>query len=207
MFKRSKRHPLSDWDWWQVLALSLVVFGVWGALFGFLPPVSIATIRLGLLFSVPVIIAAMWSWWTYNWWARLATPGLWTILILAIAARAWMLVMGVTWIWLVPILSAYLLAWAMPALNPRASAILWREQMTPQTRVGRVIMGLTLAIGPSAGVIGASVGIFGSRFSETESVILVMAVLASAVAIGFAFAISFQFWPERPWAKNTITEK
>ncbi|MGH2621927.1 MAG: hypothetical protein ACRDHG_15350 [Anaerolineales bacterium] len=202
MLKRTKRHPLARWAWWQMLALSAVGFGFLGATFGFFPPISISVIRLGLLSSVPVIIAAMWSWWTYSWWARLSVQALVTLQFLAIAARCWTLVIGISWVWLVPILSAYLLAWALPALNPRLSAILWREQWTPQTRVGRALLGLALAIGPSAGVLGASFGMFGNRFGETSIVVAVMAALSSSVAIGFAFAISYQLWPERPWTKD-----
>jgi len=71
--------------------------------------------------------------------------------------------------------------------------------------VGRAVLGLALAVGPSAGVIGASVGMFGSRFGETDSVILVIAALSSAVAIGFAFAFAYQVWPDRPWVKRTGT--
>ncbi len=207
MFRRTKRHGLAHWAWWQVLAISLLGFAPFGALPGFLPPISISVIRLGLLSAIPVVIAVMWSWWTYNWWARLAAPALWTILILATATRAWFLLIGITWIWMVPILSAYLLAWATPALNPRVSAVLWREQVAPQTRVGRALLVLALAIGPSAGVIGASVGLFGSRFGETEAVILAIAALSSAVAIGFAFAIAYQLWPERPWGQNNAGDK
>jgi len=202
MLRRTKRHPLAHWAWWQVVLAFTFAFGLFGTLPGFLPPISISAMRIGWALAILIGLAAMWSWWNFNWWARLAGTALWTIQILATAARAWILLIGVTWIWMVPILSAYLLAWAMPVLNPRASAILWREQMTPQTRVGRIVLGLALAIGPSAGVIGASVGMFGSRFVETNSVILVMAALSSAVAIGFAFAISYQLWPVRPWAKD-----
>jgi len=205
--KRAKRRPASSWPWWKVVPLTVVVFGFFGAMLGFLPPVSSATIRLGLLLSVPVIIAVLWSWWTYNWWARLAAVGLWTLQFLAIAMRGWSIVLGFTWLWLAPILSAYILAWAMPALNPRLSAILWGEQVAPRTRVGRTVLGLALAVGPSAGVIGASVGMFGSRFGGTDMVILAIAALSSAVAIGFAFAFAYQVWPDRPWATQAASSK
>ncbi len=182
-------------------------FGLSGAMLGFFPPVSVPLIRLGLLFSIPAIVAAMLSWWSFSWWSRMAGAALWTLQIFAIAIRGWILVMGITWIWLVPISSAYLLAWAMPALNPRLSGILWREQTAPQTRTGRTLLGLSLAIGPSAGVLGASLGLFGGRFGETATVVAVGAALASFAAISIAFAISFQFWPERPWAQKPATKQ
>ncbi len=207
MFKRTKIHPNANWAWWQILAASTIGLGLFGAMPGLLPPISVPVVRLGLIFAVPAIFAAMLNWWSYNWWSRISLVAVWSLLILATAARAWFLLIGITWVWLLPILLAYLLAWAMPAINPRVSAILWREQTTPQTRVGRIVLVIALAIGPSAGVIGASLGMFGSRFGETESVILAIAVLMTAVAIGFAFAFGYQLWPERPWAKNTVTDK
>jgi len=203
--KRNKRHPLARWSWWKMLALLAFAFGLPGAMLGFFPPVSFPLIRLGLLFSVPGIFATMLYWWNFSWWARLAGAALWTLEIFAIAIRGWILVMGTTWIWVVPISSAYVLAWALPALNPRLSKILWREQWTPQTRLGRALLGLALAIGPSAGVLGASLGLFGGRFGETATVVAVGAALASFAAISIAFALSYQIWPERPWAKKTAT--
>ncbi len=207
MFRRTKRHGLAHWAWWQVLALTVFVSGFLGAMLGFFPPVSLPAMRIGLLLAVPTTIAALWNWWTYHWWARLVAQGLLTVQILAIAMRGWMLVLGVTWIWLVPILSAYLLAWAMPALNPRFAAILWREQWTPETQVGKAVLALALVIGPSAGVLGAAFGMFGGRAGEINAVIAVGAALSSMGAIGFAFAVAYQLWPERPWAKNTVTDK
>ena len=207
MIRRSKRHGLARWAWWRVLALAIFGFAPFGALLGYLPPISVSLARAGMVLSVLAILAVMWSWWTYSWWARLAAPAIWTMQILAIGARGWTLVIGMSWVWLVPILSAYLLAWVMPAINPHQSDMIWREQTTPQTRTGRALLGLALGIGPSAGVLGASIGMFGSRFGEKESVLLAIAALSSAVAIGIAFAISYQLWPERPWAKDTASHR
>ncbi len=184
------------------MPVSVLVFGAFGALFGLIPPISMTAVRFGLLLSVPVILASLWSWWTYSWWARLASAGLWTIQFLAIAARAWELILGITWISAGPILIAYLLAWTMPILKPRISAFLWREQTAPQTRGGRTLLGLALAIGPSAGVLGAAVGLFGSRSGNLEATLAFAATIFSIAAIGFAFAISYQLWPDRPWASN-----
>jgi len=206
MFKRSQRHPNSHWAWWQALAASLFVFGLFGALPGFLPPISISAMKLGWFIGVPAVLAGVWSWWNFNWWPRIAFGVLLTLQILLAASRAWFLLIGITWVWLLPILLAYLLAWALPAIKPRVSAILWREQTAPQTRVGQIILVIALAIGPSAGVIGASLGMFGNRFGETDTVILVAAALMTSVAIGFAFAFAHQLWPDRPWAQKPVRE-
>lgn len=203
MFKRSKKHPMSDWSWWQVLLGTSFAFGLFGAMPGFLPPISADLMRLGVLLSFPIVISAIWNWWTYNWWARLAVSSLWTVQLLAIVARAWSLVMGVNLIWIVPVGSAYLLAWVLPLFKPQLSEFLWWEQVAPQTRLGRTILALALGIGPSAGVLGAAFGMFGNRFGEREAALAVGGALASFVAISVAFGISYQLWPERPWARES----
>ncbi len=207
MPSKSMRRRASNWPLWKVLLASLVGFGVLGLLPGLMPPISIPTIRLGLLWLVATTAVCVWAWATYNWWARVATAALLSIQWLVIAARSWLLVVASPWMLLVPVLLAYLLAWALPALDPRLSVILWREQTAPQTRIGRALLVLALAVGPSAGVIGASLGMFGSRFGESESVLLAMVVLSSAVGFGFAFAASYQIWPERPWANDTEPQR
>lgn len=202
MLKGSKQHSLAHWSWWQVLAAYSFAFGVFGVLPGLMPPVSPLMIRLGLLFAAMVVAAALWAWSTFNWWARLAVSGLWTVQVLIIVARVWSLVIGVTWIWMVPIFSAYLLAWVLPLLKPRLSAILWREQIAPQTRLGRTILILALGIGPSAGVLGAAAGMFGNRFGERGAVLAVIGALGSFVAISAALAFSHQLWLIRPGARE-----
>lgn len=70
----------------------------------------------------------------------------------------------------------------------------------PQTRVGRFILGASLSLAPVAGVLGASAGMFGSRFGELGLTYLIGGILSSVTAPGIAFAIAYQVWPARPWA-------
>ena len=84
------------------------------------------------------------------------------------------------------------LAWIFPALKPTLSSFLWREQTAPQTRLGQALLTTVITIVPVAGVLGASIGMYGSRFGETTFVLLVAASLGSVVSIGFAFAAAYQ---------------
>lgn len=106
------------------------------------------------------------------------------------------------WVWLVPILAAYLLAWMLPALKPRLSALLWQEQMAPETRIGRAVLAISLSLAPVAGVLGASMGMFASRLGEISASLIIGGTLMTMSSIGFAFAAAYQLWPERPWATD-----
>lgn len=202
MLKRSKRHPIAHWRWWQTIAGAVFVYGGFAVLLAFFPSFSTTALKVGIGLAIPAMLAAVWNWWTYHWWARLTLAILWTLQFLSIAARAWAGAIPVAWVWLAPILSAYLLAWMLPALKPTLSSFLWREQTAPQTRFGRAFMTVMITLAPVAGVLGASIGMFGSRFGETTFVLLVGASLGSMVSIGFAFTAAYQLWPERPWAKD-----
>jgi len=146
-----------------------VVEGIWGVCvfaFGtlalvvwyFPPPPSDPALRLGLGLALVSTGAAMWSWKTYNWWARVAGAGAWTLMFLAIAARSWAFLLPSAWPWAPPVLIGYSLAWALPALAPRLSGFLRRDQTTPRTRLGRILLALGLGIAPVAGALGAIAG-------------------------------------------------
>ncbi|NIS82044.1 MAG: hypothetical protein GTO14_17975 [Anaerolineales bacterium] len=206
MSKQPKKHPYAHWRWWQAIGIALFSFGGFGILVGILPPFSSTALKIGLVLAAVATIAAVWNWRSYNWWSRLTVGGLWTLQIMAIAARAFAESLPNLWLWFVPTIGAYLLAWSLPALRPAISSLLWREQTAPQTRWGRAFLGLMIALAPVAGVLGASFGMYGSRFEEIKLTLIALASLASITAIGIAFALAYQLWPERPWAKNEAKE-
>lgn len=180
--------------------LSAFAFGLLGILPGFLPPISPEIIRLGAFGALLAVLVSLLNWRSYTWWARLALGVIMTLQFLAIASRSWWILVGFQWIWVAPMFLAYLVAWLLPLLRPRISDVLWREQTAPQTRIGRTILAIALGIGPSAGVIGASLGMFGYRTDGLRGVLLAGGAICSLVSIGFAFALGYQLWPERPWA-------
>lgn len=198
--RRSTRRMNADWAWWKMLAASIVGFGFFGALIGLIPPPSMKGLLVGLSLALLAVLAAMWSWKTYSWWARVLTGILFTLEILALAARCWNMLLPNPWLWAPFIGVAYITAWLLPAVVPAFSAVFWREQIAPQTRAGRFILGVSLGLVPVVGVLGASVGMFSSRFGELAVTYLVIAILGSVTAPGLAFAFAYQVWPDRPWA-------
>lgn len=204
---KTTKHPNADWPWWKILPAGLIGMAGFGVLIGFLPYYSLSAMMIGLSLAFLGLAAGLWSWKTWNWWARLIGGGIWSLQVLAIAARAWEVLLRNHWFWMTPILFAYFLAWFLPALHSGFSEFLWREQTTPQTKVGRVLLGLMISIAPTAGTIGASVGMYSSRFGELSMGYITLGGLCSVGAIIIAFAISYQIWPDRPWAALETQDK
>jgi len=181
--------------------MALFSLGGFGAVLAFIPPYSPNAMKVAVGLTVVGTVAAVWGISKANWWAVIVFLNSWFLLILGFAIRAWAVIIPQVWVWLVPLVAAYLIAWILPAINPKLSARLLREQFAPETRWGRGCLTLFLVVGPAAGALGASVGMYGSRFGQGNTVMLVMAVLSSAVAVGFAQAAAQQVWPRRPWAQ------
>jgi len=198
------RRPRSpSWPWWQAALLLPFGLGIFGALLAVVPTYSPSALLAAVGATLIGTIAGAWGITKANWWAGVVFFNSWLLLILGLAIRAWASLIPQVWVWLVPLVAAYLLAWALPAISPKLSARLLREQFAPETRWGRGCLTLFLVVGPAAGALGASVGMYGTRFGQSSAVMLVMAVLGSAVGVGFAQAFAQQVWPKRPWAQAT----
>lgn len=205
--KRIKKHPNAHWHWWQILGASIFAYGVSGSVIGLLPPFSVAGLLLGLALAVVAVVAALWSWWNYEWWARFIVTGIWTLMFFAMTARAWTAIVPSLGLWLVPFVITYLLSWALPIISPSLSEFLWREQTTPQTKLGRFLLAAGLSLAPVAGTLGAIIGMFGSRFGELSGTLLIIAILGSIATVIITFSVSYQLWPERPWAIAKTKER
>jgi len=202
MQRRLDQPSSSTWPWWKAAAIALFTLGGFGAVLTVIPPYSSSAMKVAIGLTLVGTVGAVWGISKANWWGGIVLLNSWFLLILGFAIRAWALVIPQVWIWLVPLVAAYLLAWALPAISPKLSARLLREQFAPETRWGRGCLTLFLVVGPAAGTLGASVGMYGSRFGQGNAVMLVIAVLSSAVAVGFAQAAAEQVWPRRPWAQT-----
>ncbi|MGQ9561850.1 MAG: hypothetical protein ACUVWA_15270 [Candidatus Oleimicrobiaceae bacterium] len=196
MTRRRKRRgplPIHRWPLWK----KVVVLGpgslVWSSVPLLIPPyVPEWTLGVTITLFLSMFGAILWAHFRDNILARsirvfAGYPGVFTLM----ASRAWLAALPIGWTWLLPLWGAVVLAALLPFVAPDISETLWREQTTPRTRVGKAFMAFLLAIGPSAGTLGAAWGMYGLRFLGEEPTMLGMAVLGSALAVGGGFIASY----------------
>lgn len=188
-------HPLARWPLWKASAVAMFSFGLFGLVIGFFPGYSPVALSAGATLAALGVGASLWNWKTFSWHARFLTAVAWSLMLLLIAARSWMTLVTPPWLVAVPLVGVYLLSWALPIVAPATADFLWREQTTPETRVGRVILGLTVGVAPMAAALGASIGMFGHRLGDRDLVVLVAGILGLIATYAVSFAFSFQLRP------------
>ncbi len=202
---KSQKHPHADWPFWKILGAGLLGFGGFGLIIIILPPQNLMSIIFGSVTGLVGILVGIWNWKVYNWASKFTVSTLWSMQTLSIGIRAW--VYALPTIWLYPMIGGYLFAWTLPALYPEISKVLWREQTAPETRLGKILLGLSISLAPVAGALGANLGMFTSRFQGLNGLYLVVGPLFIILSIGFAFAFAYQLWPDRPWAGSRTETK
>lgn len=176
-----------DWPLWKVIIIAPFIYGIFSLLFLIVPPVFAEyAILLALFFSLAGTVTLMWGHFSRSNWPEVLGTFIFTLQLLTFASRAWVAAIPITWVWHLPLYVVFLLAWALPLISSRFSGIVGNEINSPKTRFGRGVMALFLGLGPSAGFIGASIGIYGSRFRDGQMVWLIGAILGSFLAIVWA---------------------
>ena len=199
MMKIYQTHPNADWPWWKITGAGLLGFGTFALIIIFMPPRMFCSEVIGItsiIFAIPI---AIWNWKVYSKASRKTLTALLSIQILIIGFRSWNQVYS--HFWLYPMTGAYILAWFLPAIDPALSKLLWREQTAPKTKLGRLILGLSLSLVPVAGVLGSSIGMFRSRFEGITGMYLIAGPLSFVTAIAIAIS-SYQIWSDHPSAKQ-----
>jgi hypothetical protein len=193
--KGSGRLPFHDWPLWKAVGGSLLLYLCLSALVVLMPPPpSPAIIAIAFLLSATGVVAANWGRLGNARASQVTALFVLTLFFLLIAIRLWDFVLPLSWVWVAPLVAAFILAWVLPRLDSSMSTFLFREQHSPRTRLGRLVLTLALAIGPAAGVLGASVGLSSSRFGDQDLVFVVMAALTTVIAVGWSQSMAHQLF-------------
>jgi hypothetical protein len=198
-------HPLAAWPWWRVLALSVGSFGFFGLIVAFFPDFSPLAATLGAILVAGGIAASMWNWMTYDWWARVLTAEIWSLMLVVLSYRSLGELIQPSWLVAGLVVLPLAMAWLLPGKAPRVSAFLWREQTTPQTTIGRWLLVVCVALVPLVGILGVSFGMAGSRFGKQDIMLAAAGSIGLLAAWVVSFATAYQLWPSRPWARNRGT--
>ena len=206
---------MAGWPLWKAVGMGIVLYGLMASFLAvafLLPPmISHRATLIALSFSVlPVgVLFSVWSWRSFTYYPRLGGSLIVASVVLAVGIRSWVAILAGSWAWLVVgiLVIAFAVAWAMPAISGSLSETLWREQIAPQTRLGRSVMKWALAVGlGGGGALGAGLGLSFSRAGDYGTVHLLIAILSSVIAVFLGQSLSQQLWPDRPWAKGTGAE-
>lgn len=205
-----KPPPASTWPLWKVVVLGLAGYG---PMAGFLyassrlpPPLDAgASAAISILIAVLGVCFSVWSAKAPGWPPRLGGGILIAFLFLGVGLRFWAMVASGPWLWLVVLLfiALFVLAWFLPAVSSSLSARLWREQVAPESQIGRKISRLLLALGlGGAGVVGASSGMALARTGGAGIAYLLVALGMSILGVLIAQGFAHQLWPSTPWGEK-----
>jgi hypothetical protein len=199
--------PAENMPLWKVL--SLVIFSEGGlvAMLTFFPtgyhPIAFA---VGIILLIIALITAIYIPRTRDWRVVIIFQNTWPILFFAIGVRALISQLSHGWIWIILLLICYILAWLIPAITPKLSALLWREQTNPQTRLGTGCIGIITRFSAPIMGLGPLAGMYLSRYGYGDIAMMLVGTLLCPSAIAMAQILSHQLWNKRPWVQQEGSE-
>lgn len=191
--------PVENWSLWKLILVPFVVLGIWASMSIFIPYFSPLAFFIGLLLTIAGVVGFILVSRGKRRMGQILFGNAIFLIMLVIAARAWLLIVGnvALWaLWMTLLLGAYLLAWALPSLNPKLSALLWREQYNPETNVGKAVLGISAKFLPIASTSGVLFGMYATRDGHDNLVLLFVGIAFSLLSIGLAQVASHNFWQE-----------
>ncbi len=198
--------PAEDWPLWKFVGLWFISQGSFAAMLTFIPNYHPIALTLGIILAATGLIAAIYAVRARDWRALVVAQNTWPLLIFAIGARSLINQLSNGWIWISLLLACYILAWLIPVLDPKLSALLWREQTKPETRLGKGCMGFFIKFSPTIMALGPISGIYLSRHGYRNVGLFIIGILFCPLAIVMGQLISHQIWPKRPWAQQEESE-
>ena len=191
--------PVESWSLWKVILVPFVVYGIWASLSIFIPYFTPPACFIGLLLTMAGVAGFILVSRGQRRTGQIIFYHAFFLIMLVIAARAWLVIIGnvALWaLWMTLLMGIYLLAWALPSLDPKLSALLWREQYTPETEVGKAVLRFSAKFLPIAGASGAIFGMYPTREGYDNLAFLFVGIAFSLLSIGLSQVAAHTFWKE-----------
>jgi len=198
--------PAESMPLWKVLGLYIFSYGAFATMLTFIPYYHPIALVIGIILFITGLIAFICIRQTSDWRAVVVVQNTWPLLIFAMGARSLISQLSNGWIWVSLLLACYILAWLIPVLDPKLSALLWIEQTAPETRLGKGCMRVFIKFSPTIIALGPISGIYLSRHGYRNVGLLVFGIGMCLLAIILGQLISHQIWPKRPWAQQDESE-
>ncbi len=199
--------PARKMPLWKILALSLFVLGGIGLLEAIFPPgpttTSVVTaISLTFLGTCGMVLTAR----TRFLWGREISFNAWLLLLFASGLRMIDWVSPISTGWVLLLLALYALAWFLPYIDSRISAVILREQMTPRSKAGKIYLQVVRRVIVPLSGAGVLMGLYSSHRGRGDYVMLSVGILTILGMLIGAQAISHRIW-EQKQATKTSTEE
>lgn len=194
-----KQLPVENWGLLKLIFIPSAFFGIWMLIIIFLPYYSPGVLPIGLILTMIGVLGAIMIGRGHRRIGQIALGNGLLLFMLSLSAKAWFVILGkfIPWvIWTIVILLVYILAWMLPRYNPKLSEFLFREQYTPETKIGKLVLDASAKFLPIAGASGALFGMYSSRDGNDNLVMLFIAISFCLVSIALAQLTAHQFWME-----------
>ncbi len=205
-----KTLPVENWGWIKLIFFPSLLFGAWSALAVFTPHYSLPALIIGVILSLEGVTGFVLVSKGCRRAGHLAFSNALFLIFLTISGRSWRVVIGndLLWgIWMIVLMGMYILAWFLPSLNLDLSAFLWREQYTPETRIGKAFLNISARFLPISGAAGALFGMYATRSGHDYLGMLFMGVVFALLSIALAQLSAHQFWREDHILDDTAGEE
>jgi hypothetical protein len=194
-----RKIPAENMSLWKLVILTYAVLAPWVVIATLIPRYSQFVLILGISLSTIGAIGAALVKKRHTRKGHIALGNGLFLLFLIIGARGWYSVLGrvdIWLIWMAVLFSMYIFAWTLPRYSPELSEFLFREQYTPETRLGKIILNASAKFLPIAGASGALLGMYGSRDGNDSFGMIFMGIAGTLLSIAFAQLTAHQFWME-----------
>ena len=206
---KNKPLPVESWSLWKVVLFPFVVYGIWASLMIFYPNYSPMFFFIGLLLTIAGVAGFILARRGQRRTGQIFFAHSFFLILFFTGARAWLVIIGnvALWVlWMTLLLGIYILAWALPSLDPKLSALLWREQYTPETKVGKAVLRFSAKFLPIAGASGALFGMYATREGYDNLAFLFVGIAFSLLSIGLSQVASHTFWKKDQMAEQRSGE-
>jgi len=185
-------------SWWRIIIYVWTLGGMSGLLISSLPFFSVKLYIIFLVWTgILILITFLWMW--KRWFfIAIIMISLGPIYSFILATRLWINLIGFHVGWFLVFLGSHLFSWFLPVLLPQISKFLFREQFFPKTRWGKFLPILAVSILPIA-AFGVALLATGLGGYSGEIDLIVLAILASVLAIFAPQPFAHQFFNENPF--------
>jgi len=107
--------------------------------------------------------------------------------------KMWDIAVGLSWSFVLISLAGVIYAALLPELNRKLSDIIYREQMSPTTKIGRWVYRILLFVGPIAVIAGGLIGLNSGDFYHNKPMLFALDFLFYLITLTVSFFTTYSY--------------